>query len=74
MQATRIIKTIEDTHVGELSSYIGQQVEIIIWPVEEKPITTADEDLERRERQFFQLLDRCSGTVKPWTREELYER
>ena len=39
MRATRIIKTIEDTHVGELNSSIGQQVEIIIWPMEEESIS-----------------------------------
>ncbi len=68
MEATRIIKSIVQTDLPELSSYIGQKVEIIIFPIYE------DETLERERIQFFDIIERCAGHIEPWTREELYER
>ena len=74
MEATRVIKTIETTTLDELSSYVGQQVEIIIWPIKENVSITADDDLETRKIRFFQMIDQHAGPITPWTREELYER
>lgn len=74
MQATRVIRTIQDTQLRELTSYIGQQVEIIIWPVADEVSTSTDDDLETRKAQFFQMIDQHAGSVTSWTREELYER
>ena len=48
MQATRVIRRIKDTQLQELTSYIGQQVEIIIWPVTEDTSISTDDDLERK--------------------------
>ena len=74
MQATRVIRTIKDTQLRELTSYIGQQVEIIIWPVTEDTSIPPADDLEARKVRFSQMIDQYAGSVAPWTREDLYER
>ncbi len=74
MQATRIIRTIEGTDLGELTSYVGQQVEIIIRPIPEEGSAPADDDLHARSSRFFQMIDRHAGSMSPWTREELHGR
>ncbi len=71
MQATRVIKTIKHTVLDELGAYVGQKVEIIILPLPEK-IEYLPEDLEEKRKQFFDIIERYSVNVKPWTREELH--
>jgi hypothetical protein len=67
MEATRIVRTIEQIELTELSSYIGQTVEIIIFPISEE--SPAPDKVK-----FFEIIDQCAGHIEPWTREELYER
>ncbi len=74
MQATRVIRTIQDTQLRELASYIGQQVEIIIWPVAGETSTSASADFEAGKTRFFEMIDQHAGSVSSWTREELHER
>jgi hypothetical protein len=62
----RIIKQIENTDLKELSPFIGRKVEIII-----SPLTDDNKD---NKTEMFEIIEKCSGTVTPWTREELYDR
>ncbi|OQX24887.1 MAG: hypothetical protein BWK80_18520 [Desulfobacteraceae bacterium IS3] len=61
----RIIKQIESSDLKELLPFIGKKVEIIISPL------TDDKD---NKTDMFEIIEKCSGTVIPWTREELYDR
>ncbi len=74
MQATRVIKTVEQTDLYELASYLGQKVEIIILPLTEEIEQVPEGELEVKRRRFFEIIDQCAGHMKPWTREELHER
>ncbi len=74
MNAIRVIKTVESTDVYELASYLGQKVEIIIFPLSDGAQEPAEEDMEARQARFFEIIEQCAGTVTPWTREELYAR
>lgn len=73
MQATRIIKTIEQTQLYELTPYLGKKVEIIILPlaIEIEEEKAAD---KKRIVSLFEMIDECAGHIAPWTREELYDR
>ena len=73
MNAVRVIKTIEMTNLYELAPYIGQRVEIIIFPLSDEREEDVD-DIERRRRKFFNMIDQYPGTISPWTREELHAR
>jgi hypothetical protein len=74
MQATRIIKTIEHTDLRELASYLGQTVEIIISPVSDQNTPSSENERGANREKFFEIIEQCTASVKPWTREELYER
>jgi len=50
MEATKIIKTIEDTDLQELTFYLGQKVEIIILPVTDGLAPGKEEDLDTRRK------------------------
>lgn len=73
MNVMRLIKTIEMTNLYELAPYIGQRVEIIILPLADE-CEEDEDDIERRRRKFFNMIDQHSGTISPWTREELHAR
>jgi hypothetical protein len=71
MQASRIIKTIEHTELPELTSYLGQKVEIIILPISEKEILSSEYALEAKRGRFFEILEQQDTDARPWTLEEL---
>lgn len=74
MNALRVINTIEKTELYELSAYIGQQVEITIFPISNEHAQPVEDNVETRRQQFFDVIEQCAGIVAPWTREELYAR
>lgn len=69
MQATRIVKMVEQTQLSELTPYLGQKVEIIIFPIEEM-----EQSRTQTVTALFEIIDECAGQIVPWTREELYDR
>lgn len=69
MQATRIVKMVEQTQLSELTPYLGQKVEIIIFPIEEM-----EQNSPQAVTSLFEIIDECAGQIAPWTREELYDR
>ena len=74
MQATRVVKTIEHTELDELTAYLGQKVEIIIFPFSEEIEGSPEKELEVKRQQFFKIIEQSAGQVTHWTREELHER
>lgn len=68
METLRIIKTVNNTDLSELLPYIGKKVEIIISPVND------DKAEDNNRSRMFEIIERCSGIVEPWVREELYDR
>lgn len=44
------------------------------YPIPKKRTHPIEENIETRRQNFFQLIERCAGTVAAWTREELYDR
>jgi len=73
MNVMRLIKTIDTTNLYELAPYVGQRVEIIIFPLSDEREEDVD-DIECRRRKFFNMIDQYTGTISPWTREELHAR
>lgn len=74
MEALRLIKTLETMEVEELAPFVGQKIEIIVFPLTEEHESLEERELETNRQRFFTLIDQHSGTIRPWTREELYER
>ncbi len=74
MEALRLIKTLKTMEVKELAPFVGQKIELIVFPLTDENETTAETNLETNRRRFFTLIDQHSGTIRTWTREELYER
>jgi hypothetical protein len=70
MNAIRVIKKIDsDTiKVEGLNRYNGKNAEIIILIDNDKT------DLLKNKDRAFAIIDKYSGTIKKWTREELYDR
>jgi len=67
MEALRIIKKVEQTDLKELFPYIGRKVEIIVLPIED------DDTVAAGRSKFFEIVERCSGHIEPWKREDIYE-
>jgi hypothetical protein len=67
MEALRIVKTLENIELSELKPYLGQKVELIIRPLEKMSVT-------ERKAKAFEIMNRCSGRIKRWTRDEVYDR
>jgi hypothetical protein len=74
MEALRLIKTLKTMEVEELAPFVGQKIEIIVFPLIEESDVVEERNLETDRQRFFTLIDQHSGTIRPWTREELYER
>ena len=70
MNAIKVIKKIDsDTiKVEGLNRYNGKNAEIIILIDNDKT------DLLKNKDTAFAIIDKYSGTIKKWTREELYDR
>lgn len=68
MDALKIIKDIQDTNLEELKRFYGKKVEIIILPYEDR---STDNDSYS---VLFDIINRNQGEIKPYTREDLYER
>ncbi len=71
MNALKIIKRLKNTTLEELKPYIGEKVEIIVLPLDDKKKDTLSKSSLR---DLFSLIDSCAGTMTSYKREELYDR
>ncbi len=71
MNVIKVVKKIDSNHihVEGLDNFKGKSAEIIIL-IED----AATEDLKTRRDKALKMVNSYSGSVKKWTRDELYDR